>query len=253
MRFVRFVRFVFSKRRFRFPSEALRVLGSSQGPPSRFSSLSLRGRIRKDRASELEGRSVGENILPSDTLRLGAQSLVARAFRLRLRTPTSRKVPTVSGFGRVHRFRRLRASDGTRSGSDGRAFREAASFFLLFSHFVGPDRGARRIVRKAGAAAPVEQLVQLVRLVPLETPRPSSQRLHIPATIAMLVALSSPSFISSPGAFRLGPFASGFSSSTSTRFSSGIAPERPIPLSDTMPTRCRPSGLSGRACRGGGR
>lgn len=150
----------------------------------------------------------------------------------------------------------LRASVGTRFGSDGRAFREAAFFSFLFSHFVGPDRGARRIVRKAGAAAPDALLVRLVRLVLLvavDAPRPSSQRLHIPATIAMLVALSSPSFISSPGAFRLGPFASGFSSSTSTRFSSGIAPERPIPLSDTMPTRCRPSGLSGRACRGGGR
>lgn len=197
-------------------------------------------------------------ILPADPFVLGPPSLVARAFRLRLRTPPSRKVPTVSGFGRVHRFLGASCLRRHSFGSDGRAFREAAFFFFsfLFSHFVGPDRGARRIVRKAGAAAPVEQLVQLVRLVPLvavDAPRPSSQRLHIPATIATRVALSSPSFISSPGAFRLGPFASGFSSSTSTRFSSGIAPERPIPLSDTMPTRCRPSGLSGRACRGGGR
>lgn len=84
MRFVRFVRFVFSKRRFRFPSEALRVLGSSQGPPSRFSILSLRGRIPEDRASELEGRSVGENS-PRRPLRLGA----AKPRRARISTSTA--------------------------------------------------------------------------------------------------------------------------------------------------------------------
>lgn len=191
-------------------------------------------------------------ILPADPFVLGPPSLVARAFRLRLRTPPSRKVPTVSGFGRVHRFLGASCLRRHSFGSDGRAFREAAFFFFsfLFSHFVGPDRGARRIVRKAGAAAPVEQLVQLVRLVPLvavDAPRPSSQRLqrfHIPATIATRVAFFAVLHL----------FARGLSSRAFLRILLHVS-LRASPRKGRLSfaKRCRPSGLSGRACRGGGR
>ena len=138
---------------------------------------------------------------PSIPSSWGRKVLVARAFRFRLRMPTSRKVPTVFGFGRLKPIRGLRARRRVPVPTRpvGLSERRLSSLsFTLLRPFVEPRCGPATNRSEGGSGA-------------RRAPRPSSQRL--PGLIELRQRVRrSPSFSLSfsllffrpPGVSRLG-------------------------------------------------
>lgn len=112
----------------------------------------------------------GTRIPPTDPFHpfvVGRKVLVVRAFRLRLRMPTSRKASTVFGFGRLKPIRGLRARRRVPVPTRpvGLSERRLSSLsFTLLRPFVEPRCGPATNRSEGGSGA-------------RRAPRPSSQRL----------------------------------------------------------------------------